>query len=131
MRTDRELLELAAKAVGMKIGKKPEVGERWSEGITYWRDGMCGYVAGVVEVTGFDREGPITKTWSPGYQDGDCARMEAEIGLNVEWWTDSVTVFRPGFAAANIQYGSHNGDKQAARRMASLRVAAEIGATVP
>ena len=62
--------------------------------------------------------------------DGDCARMEAALGIHVAWHSDGV-VCGLRWAGATELFDDHGGDKQAARRMASLRVAAEHGKTTP
>lgn len=58
----------------------------------------------------------------------DCARLEAALGLDVVWFFSSVCIKQIFFhISISTQYSDHNGDKQAARRMASVRAAAEIG----
>lgn len=100
MDTDRELLELAAKAAGK-------------------------------EVFGWDKRGnpcvdPVDYVpWRPLTDDGDEARLEAELGLMVVWQRDFVFV---GFASE--RYDAHGGDKQAARRRAGVIAAANIGKTM-
>jgi len=72
--------------------------------------------------------------WSPGEDDGDGARMEAELGIEFKWFDEYA--HSHFFLEANKDipewgraehFSAHNGNKQAARKMASLRVAAEIG----
>lgn len=106
MSADRELLELAAKAAGIELK---------------WMAVVNGPQAGEV----------FCSNWHPGTDDGDCARMEAALSIRVEWWRDSVTAYRQELGCANIQYSSHGGDRNAARRLASLQVAAEIGRAMP
>lgn len=67
-------------------------------------------------------------SWNPATDDGDCARMEAELGINISWWTGEVTADACEYTDAfcNQYYKDFGGDKQAARRMASLLVAAAI-----
>lgn len=63
--------------------------------------------------------------WNPATDDGDCARMEAELGIDIAWhkeWVGAIS----SHAAGDADYSEFGGDKQAARRMASLRVAAAI-----
>ena len=130
MRTDRELLELAAKAIGLKIGPNPwrTPGLNWAIGITWFEDS---YSPGVHTLTGSDRDGPLSKVWNPGLDDGDCARLEAKLGIDIEWWEAGVVAcakFSIPHAneRASEEFSQHP-DRNAARRMASLKVAAAIG----
>lgn len=63
------------------------------------------------------------RLWAPLTDDGDEARLEAALGLDVVWASDHVMV---GDYECE-SYSSHNGDKQKARRRAGVRAAAEIG----
>lgn len=118
MSTDRELLELAAKAAGLTIRDST----RWPNTV-------------VRQIT-MDDGSPNWVRWNPRNDDGDGARLEAALGIDVEWhnvgvrcakltgaWCDDVV--------ARESFDDHNGDKQAARRLASLRVAASIGRAMP
>lgn len=105
MTTEREQLGLAAKACDIEID--------------HWRGGMPMVIIweyGIGEC----------RAWNPKHDDGDCARMEAQLGINVSWDTDCAEATHwPMVEYANFK--DHNGDKNAARRAASLAVAAEIG----
>ena len=106
--TDRELLELAAKAEGRELG--------------YWCPTNNAFWCG--------------EYWSPHTNDGDGARLEAALGIDVEWHNVGVRCAKLTGAwcddiVARETYADHGGDKQAARRLASLRVAAEIGKAAP
>jgi len=120
---DRELLEMAAKAAGI-AGEWTDCydGDYYSE-----YNGMCGLIV--------DKPNANTVVWNPWIDDGDCARMEAVLNINVKWfdamkcanaWVED-SCLHPDEATAYENYPDHAGNKQAARRMASLRVAAEIG----
>ena len=100
MTTEREQLELAAKACGL---------------IPAEFDGNADFMFGVL-------------SWfKPHLDDGDCARMEAQLGINVTWLCDGVESEQPNAPAGKIElYSWHAGDKNAARRAASVAVAAEI-----
>lgn len=106
--TDREILELAAKA------------------------------AGYVFVWDYDRhfDGPAILqqgfpiAWDPIEDDGDCARMESAIGIDVYWHEDCVCCMFNGFGFTR-HFGDHDDDKDAARRYASTRVAVLIGKAMP
>lgn len=102
MSTEREQLELAAKACGIEC----------------------------------DRTGPFSREsgsgqrvgWMPHHDNGDCARMEAALNIDVSWHTEFVMA-KDHFRNKEWYefYKDHYGDKSAARRAASLAVAAEIG----
>ena len=98
--TDRELLELAAKAAGVDARRLAHA----------WPDR-------------FDDE-----QWNPLTDDGDEARLEAALQLNVEWHplTQSVQVGTAAIACSE----NYRKDAQAARRRAGVRAAAEIGRTM-
>lgn len=111
----RELLELAALACGYENFAICE-GEGW-----------C-----TVRINGRQT------AWNPRLDDGDGARMETQLGIGlhrlrqvVEAFVDrdsptSEMYYDPEITWSE-NYADHNGNRQAARRMASLRVAAEIG----
>jgi hypothetical protein len=108
--TDKELLELAAKAAGYEIKfEPPAVGgaERcWRK----LRDGAW-------------------KSWEPRESNDDCFRLETVLGMAPAWYRDGVGVNHKDGRASPIVgfYTDHNGDKDKARRYASTRAAAEIG----
>jgi hypothetical protein len=103
--TDKELLELAAKAACL-------TGKVW------WDEDGYGYPDG-------------SNHWNPLTDDADCFRLETAFGLNVTWhvYADSASQTRDAVQAGNAieKYAAHNGDKYKARRYASTRAAAEIG----
>ena len=98
----KELLELAAKACGYTLVDDDGLRGPWCN------EAGC--------------------RWRPDLDDGDGARMEAELGLTVRWAANFVEVRDSvkGFLYACDIYTTP-GDKNSGRRMASLRVAAEIG----
>ena len=107
MKTDRELLELAAKAAGITL--------RWIQGpnddecihpIRRRDDGMC-------EVD-----------WNPLTDDGDALRLAVRLSLLVDVTAFSVTAMVNGVISAKEK---HNGDPYAATRRAITRAAAAIG----
>ncbi len=76
--------------------------------------------------------------WSPDIDDGDCLRMETELGLMHVWPKQKPHVAcwfqvyeSEGTIVRKEAFTDHNGDKNAARRLASLRVAAELGRRMP
>ncbi|MBK5203836.1 MAG: hypothetical protein JJD98_00055 [Polaromonas sp.] len=101
MTTDHELLELAAKAVGVDLSG------------------------------GVDEHGAYEENWNPLTYDDDEARLESVLGLWVSWYPAMVLVgteiSTPASPACAEYYDRHNDDKQAARRRAGVRAAAAIG----
>ena len=67
--------------------------------------------------------GNAPEGFSPLTDDGDCARMEAQLGLSILWFKDYVLSGKGRLH----QVIDCNGDKNAARRAASVAVASEIG----
>lgn len=106
MTEQRELLELAAKAAG----------------IHFWEMGGTLFAA-------------HGKSWNPATDDGDGARLEEVLGIDVEWQRIGVIATHRSKDGSDVvarePYADHGGDKQAARRMASLKVAAAIGRVAP
>lgn len=112
MNTDRELLELAAKAAG--------------------RDGTWVDFAGMDIRVGYQGgmlcgDADSDYYWNPLKDDGDCARMESEVGIDVKWRRLGVRCAKWPDIIVREPFNEHGGDRQAARRMASLRVAAAVG----
>jgi len=107
MTTEREQLTLAAKACGIR----------------YSIADMCWYLS----------DGSFVNPWNPLTDDGDCARMEAKLGICIDWCHEIVFSCAcideeaGTFVNGDEKYADHNGDKSAARRAASVAVAAEIG----
>lgn len=111
MTTEREMLELAAKACGIEL--------------EFRKSGLC-------VIKGKGSMGPA---WSPLTDDGDCARMEAQLGICIDWCDEMVcsctVVDEDGnYISKDVYFKDHAGDKNAARRAASVAVAAEIGRMV-
>lgn len=116
--TDRELLELAAKAAGMVL--------------TRWNDGSEAYSSGV----GFILES--NRIWNPLTDDGDALRLENTLGLEVQWTMldeplyASVSSFldRPGSPVREFErLIEHDGDRGSARRRAGVRAAASLASS--
>ena len=105
MTTEREQLELAAKAC-------------WIE-IDHWRGDMP-----MVNIC--EHDASEYQAWNPLHDDGDCARMEAQLSVCVEW-SEAWVISWHGNVQQTVLFSTHNGDKNAARRAASVAVAAEIG----
>ena len=109
--TDRELLELAAKAAGLKIDKSP-------------------YNGGGVGNDGFDAFGRAVldwhngTTWNPLTDDGDALRLAVQLKMDVKQWQDNsiAVVVWDKYAIEDA-----TGDRYAATRRSIVRAAAEIG----
>jgi len=101
--TDKELLELAAKAAGIEV--------------------YAVYPSGTVLRHSQDHEG-----WSPLTEDGDALRLAVQLKLEIEWWKTGVNVSHPVYAPMPIEHLEN--DPYAATRRAIVRAAAEIGKTL-
>lgn len=110
--TDKELLELAAKAAGI-IGEwvqdKNFIQERWYFNVPYDHHNM---------LTGFE--------WNPLTDDGDALRLAVKLQLCVDigYAIEFVGVLINGEYVVDVKQGD---DPYAATRRAIVRVAAEIG----
>lgn len=100
MRTDRELLELAAKAAGM------EVTAIVADGIPHRFGG--GY-------------------WNPLTDDGDALRLAVQLDLNVERYDGTSTIAGNAYLE-QWPHEPDGDDRAAATRRCIVRAAAEIGA---
>ena len=98
--TDRELLELAAKAAGIALAD--------------WNDGAEPYSSGIGFIL------PSNRMWNPLTDDGDALRLAVALGIDIEFVDDVV------FAEGNFSEFV-TPDAAAATRRAIVRAAAEIG----
>lgn len=105
--TDRELLELAAKAAGVEQGA-----ERTECGIsTTLPDGRHGYLP----------------QWNPLTDDGDALRLAVRLGININFGNhDDGSVVAFDFTG-RFSDCEESGDPDTATRRAIVRAAAEIG----
>jgi hypothetical protein len=107
MKTDRELLELAAKAAGID----------WdAEAVTGSGD-FCGLFIGD------DTENPVF--WNPLTDDGDALRLAVKLGIDVDFYKSTVEAWRVDIDHKAETYGEC---AREATRRAIVRAAAEIGA---
>lgn len=112
---DRELLELAAKAVGYENAE-------WKEYSNAPPTMTVRYAKPIGGVTGF--------MWNPLGDDGHCARMEADLLLRVTFHDGWVSVGHASFGSDEFcEFFCDHEDRNAARRRASTCAAAEIGRT--
>jgi hypothetical protein len=100
--TDKELLELAAKAAGYKMHPEKFVGDYWL------KDGMV---------------------WNPLTDDGDALRLAVKLNVDVIFDFDRVmAVYGNGYSKEEYFYElPEPTDKYTATRRAIVRAAAEIG----
>ena len=106
--TDRELLELAAKAAGL-------------HDLTYFDACAAGG-------KGMRRDELDWNNWNPLEDDGDALALAVRVFLTVEV-EDGFTEVLTGIGMAITE--SHNGDALSATRCAIVRAAAEIGRAMP
>lgn len=110
--TDRELLEKAAKAVGINLAPEGnEVGHAHFDGV-----GLVKYSNG----------GFVTFKWYPLTDDGDALRLAVKLCIAVRYFDGEANAF-----GRNLQDHFETGaDPYAATRRAIVRAAAAIGETL-
>jgi len=104
--TDRELLELAAKAAGVEV--------------TWWEPYTGGFDAGGGFVNSNDLE------WNPLTDDGDALRLAVKLRLELQLQDYGAAAREPGKAWFGCESHLYGGIEAATRR-AIVRAAAEIG----
>ena len=115
MSDPREVLEMAAKAAGFKL------------------DGLAS--KHIVQGVGPDdflivNEKGGHSVWNPIDDDGDCARLESALLIELFWHDDAVQAHRR--ADSFGVYEDFKGrDRNAVRRLVSISVAARIGRAMP
>jgi len=129
---DKTLLERAAKAAGIFLTPQTlaEALPKWE-----WDEHFAirhiddGGMSGTVLVYNYQGElsGTTHEEWHPLTDDGDEARLEAALNIDIEWHAIGVIASINGGARFREPYSDHNGDKQKARRYAGVRAAAAIG----
>ena len=104
--TDRELLELAAKAAGIELtwDCTDRIGEPW----TVIKGVVCAY-------------------WNPLTDDGDALRLAVKLGLFIQINTASATAWKWRGENWFEQASDYADDMNATTRRAITRAAAEIG----
>jgi hypothetical protein len=109
MKTDRELLEAAAKAAGVELFYVHPLGEEYGFKIL-----------GAVEMV----------NWNPLTDDGDNRRLQIKlkIPLQIPDWQDIAKTWGPEDEGEGyVEFASdHNGDLAAATRLAVVRAAAAM-----
>lgn len=123
MTSDRELLELAAKAAGVEyIQGESEKSKENELRFGFWLKFPYGY-----EVP----EG-VRRRWNPLTDNGDALRLAVKLGLVVDVGPVSVSVHKNnGNRDLGFEfYSTGKDDPYAATRRAIVRAAAEIGRTM-
>jgi hypothetical protein len=113
---DRELLELAAKAAGIKVPTKKDA--PW-EGIDE---------RGIYRDISFGGDGTRHSYWNPLTDDGDALRLAVRLRIVVNAWgagACAVAVFPGG--SESIREPHYGEDPERATRRAIVMAAAEIG----
>ena len=105
MKTDRELLELAAKAAGIDVAYEE----------TY--------------LTFFDRGSTGRPIWNPLTDDGDALRLAVKCGINISM-DDCVAWYRLNDLSDTLIEECWGGDYDPCYRRAIVRAAAQIGETM-
>ena len=125
MKTDRELLELAAKAAGYTLV--------WGDNYIVDGDNIdCTDLPYVKS----DQQDEADCFWNPLTDDGDALRLVVNLGLNVECLAGATQVnyvVNNYIRHCNVgrNEGSCDGDPYAATRRAIVRAAADIGESMP
>jgi hypothetical protein len=124
--TDKELLELAAKAAGLKKDDSPYNGGGRGN------DGFC--ITGAMML-----DWSNNKRWNPLTDDGDALRLAVKLQIDIEWRYGEVWAYRHASAdgecfTAIEAAADHDpeiiGTGDRATRRAITRAAAEIGKTM-
>lgn len=117
--TDRELLELAAKAAGIEYDKNASFPP---DGKTYSFFGLW------LVIHGEPYEGQ-RRRWNPLTDDGDALRLAVKLNIQITPGTynkDEFTAFKAAGGEAH-EFRHYQQDEYAATRRAIVRAAAEIG----
>lgn len=101
MKTDRELLELAARAAGINA-------------LNYCEEGMQLIAAGKLQY------------WNPLTDDGDALRLAVKLDIGISLSSFYVDAGEHAHYAIAESFSEHQGDKYAATRCAIVRAAAAI-----
>ena len=116
--TDKELLELAAKAAGIEIE---------------WKEWVTGRVAEfqAIKYTKHHEFWSNGKVWNPLLDDGDALRLAVKLRIELEFYDGFEEVFATENTIEAIsQTEPYKNDPYAATRRAIVRAAAEIGRTM-
>lgn len=115
MSNDRELLELAAKAAGIKSPKVQDM--------RGWGEVRYGFSEAIFDD---DRE----EYWNPLVDGGDAMRLAVKLRFTIEQWTHSV-VIKIGDEVIRTELADGSTSRLELTRRAIVRAAAEIGRPMP
>jgi hypothetical protein len=121
MSTDQELLELAAKAIGMTVLREGEKAPRDGK---YWFFNQVGSNPPAL----YDAGSPALTMWAPLTDDSDALRLAVELQFDLSLWGTDVFVRKDGLCLAQQ---SSRPDRSCSTRRAIVRAAAEIGKAMP
>ena len=117
--TDRELLDLAAQAAGIKVPTKDDYLYAYIDDRGIHRDISCG------------GDGTRMSHWNPLTDDGDALRLAVKLGIGLnhytQWPTRIDMVWANSKSDAGDMHEKCGADPYAATRRAIVRAAAEIG----
>lgn len=116
---DRTLLEMAAKAAGMRVLVEGEKWPRDNIGWFFCERGDGGAL--------FDRSTPSLTKWDPLTDDGDALRLAVKLGLRVFTPDTEPTAVADRYPSGPRAGVDASDDPCAATRRAIVRAAAEIG----
>lgn len=116
MTITREDLEYAAKAARYEVNEFDKAGNMWV------------YIPG--EPANEDGERPIM-LWKPGKDDGDCARMCGAVQIDTRFGRTFAVCEKDGGFSSCGWADDRGGDKMAAWRYASVKLAAAVGRAMP
>jgi hypothetical protein len=118
--TDKELLELAAKAAGYVIDEHSRNGSLWA------------WVYPVGSLPEGNGDMPIFK-WSPINDDGDALRLAVKLQIHMAKYDNYVSACQlgPAWGGEVVVWDHEKPDPYAATRRAITRAAAEIGKAMP
>lgn len=103
MKTDRELLELAAKAAGIDLSEA-----QWSEDGFYWM--------------------PLgSKFWNPLTDDGDAFRLMVQLGIGVAMFDKEFPTAKRAFISDIGSFPTMDPDPYKATRWSIVKAAAALG----
>lgn len=112
--TDRELLELAAKAAGLRLHEKGNADR-------------ARYYPEVAALYAFDELGRINTGWNPLADDGDRYRLAKKLGISIDFNDCCAWKRLPDHSLIQEFWGGDCGDEA----HAVVRAAAEIGKEMP
>lgn len=109
---DRQLLEIAAKAICLELGKD-----------TPWRTYSDGYGFEWLNMDG----SRVDRRWNPLNDDGDAFRLMADLGLAIDGTTTRCWAWKSRGGVNFPQQEEFDAGIRAAYRRAIVRAAADVG----